>query len=244
MEDTDKKDSALTEVLNWISKHRIFTALGVLLVFLIPIISVLYIKAIFTTSFFDEIGLSPDALITYTAGFEAFLGTVVLGITANEMNKRLIKNEETHRRFERQPSIMVLSAKNNSKQTDASKFDMKFNVINVSNVSTQFKFESLSVGDKFNILKRSNPSHNGIIQMHAIGFLKPQEEHEYGFEMGNVTIQADIIYPCVLVITMINSIGELYTEIVRFSIKLISDGSVQISEYTYKIGKTGGVNVL
>lgn len=65
-------------------------------------------------SFFEQTWGAGD-LITYIAGLEAFIGTVFLGVVAlrqndkaNELNERMLINEEKHQKYERQPCIQLV----------------------------------------------------------------------------------------------------------------------------------------
>lgn len=107
----------MSEILDWINKHKLYTLLiivSIFLIFFLPIHILIYMNSVLTSSFFDEIGLSTDSLITYIAGFEAFVGTFFLGIIAlrqnekaNDLNKRMLENEEKRDIYDRTPRIKV-----------------------------------------------------------------------------------------------------------------------------------------
>jgi hypothetical protein len=92
----------------------IFITLGVILALIVPPLVVHWMfKTPAKTPFFENTW-GPGDLITYIAGFEAFAGTVFLGITAVKQNKRnidindrLLRVEETSSKFQRYPNYRV-----------------------------------------------------------------------------------------------------------------------------------------
>ncbi len=107
--------TAMKTILGWIGKHWLKTLLiiiGILLALVIPplIIHAMY-KTVARNPYYESTWSSGD-LITYVAGFEAFLGTVFLGIVAirqNDksigINSRLVDIEEKNSLLARHPNI-------------------------------------------------------------------------------------------------------------------------------------------
>ena len=104
----------MKEIIVWIVKHKVYTVLVVLLIFILPILSIIYVSSVMSSSFFSDIGISSDSLLTYVAGFEAFVGTVILGAIAVfqndrsiDINNRLTSIEEASSLFQRYPNLKV-----------------------------------------------------------------------------------------------------------------------------------------
>lgn len=104
-------------IWGWIKKHWVKTILIMVAILLALIIPPIVVHWMFKTparnSFFEQTW-GPGDLITYIAGFEAFIGTVFLGsIAVNqnkhniEINDRLLGIEEASSRFQRYPNLKV-----------------------------------------------------------------------------------------------------------------------------------------
>ncbi|PKM40978.1 MAG: hypothetical protein CVV04_00515 [Firmicutes bacterium HGW-Firmicutes-9] len=105
----------MSKILDWIKKHIWQTAMIGFSLFFLPLILVHIAYRIPAISPWFASTWQAGELITYIAGFEAFLGTVVLGLVAirqndksNELNERMLNAEEKRDLFERQPIIDVL----------------------------------------------------------------------------------------------------------------------------------------
>ena len=104
----------MKKIVAWINSHKVITVCIVLFLLVVqPFFVHLFLKIPAPSPFFERDWNAGD-LITYIAGFEAFIGTVFLGIVAvrqndkaNRINKSMVDNEEKHRVFERQPSVML-----------------------------------------------------------------------------------------------------------------------------------------
>lgn len=108
----------MSKILDWIKKHVWQTILIGFGLFFAPLFLVHVAYKIPAISPWFASTWEAGELITYIAGFEAFLGTVVLGAVAvrqndksNELNARMIKNEELHGTFERQPNLVIRNSK-------------------------------------------------------------------------------------------------------------------------------------
>ena len=104
----------MSKILVWIKKHVWQTVLIGFGLFLVPLIFVHIAYRIPAISPWFASTWEAGELITYIAGFEAFLGTVVLGLVAirqndksNELNERMLNAEEKRDLFERQPTIDI-----------------------------------------------------------------------------------------------------------------------------------------
>ena len=104
----------MSKILDWIKKHVWQTVLIGFGLFFLPLILVHVAYRIPATSPWFASTWEAGELITYIAGFEAFLGTVALGGAtvylnrkANEINTKLLDHEKKRTAFERQPEIAV-----------------------------------------------------------------------------------------------------------------------------------------
>ena len=104
----------MKKYLDWIVAHKTKTGLIVFGLFIIPLIVIHLLYKWITPHYMLQSSWSSGELITYIAGFEAFVGTIVLGIIAVrqnekviEMNERMIKREEKRDAFERQPILEI-----------------------------------------------------------------------------------------------------------------------------------------
>ena len=105
-------DFSMSKILDWIKKHVWQTILIVLGLFFLPLSLVHIAYRITAVSPWFASICGAGELITYIAGFEAFIGTVFLGIVAvrqndkaNELNELMLKREEKRDFYERQPLI-------------------------------------------------------------------------------------------------------------------------------------------
>jgi hypothetical protein len=164
----------MKKIVDWIKKHRFYTFLLICLVFILPLVSIIYIKNVISFTFLEDIGLSTDSLIAYIAGFEAFIGTVFLGVVAVYQNDRLLKIEEESSLFSHYPNFVIkrsnvevdsfghlydqdclvyscmenLSGFESQDENWESKFFIfKFLVQNLSNFNVRIKMTSLSLVD-------------------------------------------------------------------------------------------------
>ncbi|MPM49003.1 hypothetical protein SDC9_95731 [bioreactor metagenome] len=143
----------MSKVLDWIKAHKVATVFIILGAFFLPLIFVhiaYRINAI--NPWFSSTWDSGD-LITYIAGFEALVGTVILGIIAVrqnekviEMNENMIKREEKRDAFERQPfvdisdcTVILLSGDNVYNNLNGHQNTVYFNIKNFGDtVSRRF----------------------------------------------------------------------------------------------------------
>ena len=238
----------MKKIVDWINDHKKLCILIVILFFIVPIITIIYLHYVIP-SFFKSIGISADTLITYIAGFEAFIGTVYLGFVAarqsekaNDLNDRMIANAEVQHRFERQPSIMltkitceVLKPKENI---------MHFSIINASNAYTQLTTEKICFGDITTLLKNSDPKKEGVTQYAPILSLKPLEVIIISYKYQSDSLELDIDYPCTLHLRMQNSIGEVFLESISFKLKQIATNEFIVGRYSYKVSFIGNQDEL
>lgn len=104
-------------ILGWIKTHwikTIFIALGIILALTIPPVVVHWMFKTPAKNPFFEYTWGPGDLITYIAGFEAFIGTLILGIvTVNlnkksvELNRELILIEKIRSLYDRKPKLKI-----------------------------------------------------------------------------------------------------------------------------------------
>ena len=105
----------MKKIIDWIIKHKILTAVITLFLLVIqPIIVQWMFKTKAVSPFWEKTWDAGD-LLTYIAGFEAFIGTVFLGGVAihqnnqaNDLSDRILKNQELRDKFDRIPSISII----------------------------------------------------------------------------------------------------------------------------------------
>ena len=104
----------MSKILDWIKAHKAATVFIILGAFFLPLIIVHFIYKWYSGVWILASTWSSGDLITYIAGFEAFLGTVALGAAtvflnekANRTNERMLQNEEKRDLLTRQPRVMI-----------------------------------------------------------------------------------------------------------------------------------------
>lgn len=104
----------MSKILDWIKKHVWQTVLIGFGLFFLPLILVHVAYRIPAISPWFASTWEAGELITYIAGFEAFIGTVSLGCAtvylnanANKLSRSLLNLEEKRSFFERQPALHV-----------------------------------------------------------------------------------------------------------------------------------------
>lgn len=105
----------MKKIGDWINSHKLITILGALLLLVVqPIFVHWMFKTSAATPFWENTWGAGD-LLTYIAGFEAFIGTVFLGVIAvrqndkaNELNERLLRIDEKSGIFQRTPNLKVI----------------------------------------------------------------------------------------------------------------------------------------
>lgn len=106
----------MKKYLDWIIVHKVKTGFIVFGLFIFPLILIHFLYKWTTPHYLLQSSWSSGELITYIAGFEAFLGTILLGSAtvylnskANETNNNMLKNEEKRDVFDRQSSAMLVN---------------------------------------------------------------------------------------------------------------------------------------
>ena len=97
----------MKKILNWIKNHKILVAIISVLVFMLPLVVVHFLFKWYSGIWWLEAEWLAGDVLGYIAGFEALLGTVVLGLVsvyqtdeANATNDRLMEMQEEQRRFQ------------------------------------------------------------------------------------------------------------------------------------------------
>ncbi len=104
----------MKKIVDWINKHKVLTICITLFLFVVqPIVVHLMFKIPAATTFWEKTWEAGD-LLGYIAGFEAFLGTVFLGVVAvrqndkaNDLSEKLVRIQEDQGVFERQPEFFI-----------------------------------------------------------------------------------------------------------------------------------------
>lgn len=108
----------MARILDWIKNHVLLTVLIILGLFFLPLILVHVAYKITAISPWFASTWEAGEMIAYIAGFEAFIGTVFLGVVAvhqndkaNDTNSRLVDIEEKNSILERSPNLEILPQK-------------------------------------------------------------------------------------------------------------------------------------
>lgn len=110
--------NVMKKIVDWINSHKILTVcIAFLLLVVQPFFVHLILKIPAPSPFFVREWNAGD-LITYIAGFEAFIGTVFLGVVAvrqndkaNNLSERVLKIEEESGVFSRYPNLVIKRSK-------------------------------------------------------------------------------------------------------------------------------------
>ena len=105
----------MKKFVDWINSHKIITIIIALLLFVAqPVVVHFMFKPPAATPFWEKTWAAGD-LLGYIAGFEAFIGTVFLGIVAarqndkaNDLNELFLDKEEKRAKLERIPSAYLV----------------------------------------------------------------------------------------------------------------------------------------
>lgn len=211
----------------------------VILSFLLPIITVIYLNYVIS-SFFESIGISADSLITYVAGFEAFIGTVFLGVVAarqndkaNELNERLLDKEEKRDAFDRQPCLMISGGTFKAVSTRTEKYTLAFDFINASKAFVQVWIVSIIASGQCGTITPQFEKEQVNLES-VIYHFNPHEKKNIDFSFDEDALAVMKCTECELKLIMINSLGEQFSEDIRFFSKIKDDSIFSIGQVTYK----------
>lgn len=254
----------MSKILDWIKSHKALTVLIAAAVFLLPLVCVHVAYKINAASPFFVSTWDSGNLITYIAGFEAFIGTVFLGSVAvyqnrkaNDLNARMLENEERRDAFERQPCVFIDSWNTSNFLHDRMQdihnkfspeeidldglvgescfYEITLNLVNVSKTSIALGFQS------FRILCLTSPSLNrtfiGDYQSDTPSFyyLSPQQSTKIYFIFDSQTIIDFYHYLGELKLVMFNTIGEKCIENIKIPMKKTSGQSLWLDIGKYSV---------
>lgn len=243
----------MKKIVDWINSHKVITVCIVLFLLVVqPFFVHLFLKLPAPSPFLERDWSAGD-LLTYIAGFEAFIGTVFLGIVAvrqndkaNEMNNRMLENVEIRDAFERQPYLMInnwdiqsankdgeiyievnpFAPRNSRKEVYAIDNDTYQVIIELVNISKVFL--SMIV-EKMDIVFLSSPFQNLLYDRDYYDKCKSVFNIASGdFESICFLIDKEGLFSfgpklCTLTIKLLNSLGETYIETITFMIEVDSD---------------------
>lgn len=255
----------MSKILDWIKKHVWQTILIGLAAFFVPLILVHVAYRISAVSPWFASTWEAGELITYIAGFEAFIGTVFLGSVAAKQNEiainlseKQIKVQESQGLFERQPelsivpqtkqverlsdlllmnvcvfaSIPFLEKRHDGYFDNETLYIFQFALQNKSDFKVITTLTSLEVSnhkDSFILEFRNSP---WCFVKYPIHIEKGAEENIAFVLKPSEINKKDVSGKMVL--NLENSISEMYSLIIYFSIVNIS-GSLQVSVFNQKI---------
>jgi hypothetical protein len=208
---------SLSKIVGWIKKHKKLTVLSVGFIFIFPIVIIIYLNLVLSPSFFSSIGISTDSLISYIAGFEAFIGTVFLGVVAvrqNDkaisLNERMMQIEEKRDLLERQPSVMisnwlvdyVCNKDIESEEYDARIYKGIFDAMNADDDKSKYRFLQVTL----NLINSSRTN----IEFSIIGLYVVCKGSELHLKYSNYSLNAkqDFFHLCPNAMTSVTFLIE------------------------------------
>lgn len=230
----------MKKYLDWIIAHKVKTCFIVFGLFIIPLIVIHLLYKWITPNYMLQSSWSSGELITYIAGFEAFLGTVFLGVVAVrqndkviEMNEKMIKQEERRDAFERQPCIMISGGKFKPDKSQGFDYILSFDFVNVSKAFAQIWILDLRASGLRGTLTPKH-SDNGAINHDApVYYFSPSEIKEITFGLDEKAFKTLSNTSCEFKLYMVNSLGEKFSEDIKFSSSVKDSSSFTISVASY-----------
>ena len=240
----------ISDILDWIKKHVWQTILIGFGLFFLPLFIVHIAYRIPAISPWFASTWEAGELITYIAGFEAFVGTVILGVVAarqndkaNDLNELMLKNDERRAAFERQPCIRIqyCNFKQNDKRDMFHRFEKPYfphkaqieqdvpenpiyhMIIQLINVS---KSHATILLQSFNIIDLNEPDHN--LTYDEVSFSQAKSDFNLAsnqtvslcFSIDKNRLFSRCPKLCHLNLRLFNSIGEVCNEQLTFLIEL------------------------
>lgn len=244
-ETNETNEISTKKITDWIRSHKLVSILILIGIFFIPLIAIEFLVDVFFKQISTESNWNVSSLVSYIAGFEALLGTVVLGIATIYLNSKAIKidetmleNEQKRDKFERQPCVMLLdwglcsdrfeSFTNMGYSLHSCEgfvsppseavvvFWLKF--VNATKYYTELRFQNMEL-DKDNVQYSSLNFHGSVHNPQSnTTILAPAETTILRFIINkgqSAFLHGETFHLHLLVI---NSIGEKYIETVTFTI--------------------------
>lgn len=238
----------LSRLLSWVKEHKWQTGLIGFGLFLLPLLIVHWLYKWITPFYILQSDWDSGDLITYVAGFEAFIGTVFLGIVtahqndkANETNSNMLDNEIKRDKFDRRPYIHInswcilpvnldddsvlqfdtLPLRNSKHQLcaiDENTYEIVLDFINVSR-----SYCSMIV-QKLDMIYLDKPEFNTYFDRdfgdmcNSLFVIAPSQTISISFPMDKYGLFGSHDKLCHLWLKMINSIGEEFRETITFAI--------------------------
>lgn len=165
----------MKKILNWIKTHKTLVAIITVLVFALPLVVVHFLfKWHSGIPWLEAEWLAGDVL-GYIAGFEALLGTIILGLVsvhqtdeANATNDRLMEMQEEQRRFQIKEKAspvditpIILDDKRNYYVVNDDDFADEFDVVNQ-------KYKYFFFMDAAGVVRKNAKLFNMVIELENI----------------------------------------------------------------------------
>lgn len=259
----------MSTVWNWIKQHRLKTlliTLGILLALITPpfIVHAMY-KTVARNPYFESTWSSGD-LITYIAGFEAFIGTVFLGVVAvrqndkaNKLNEHMLLNEEKRDEFERQSSVMLINHdlyNGLTKDFDASPIGVfqcecisfphypeKACILSLTLINSSKTFMLVKVLSIDSFLDKDKPSAfhctTRMVQYQTKSLIDIAPGKECKIHFATTIVEYEKFGSAILNLNLqlINSVGECRNERISFSLVKLHDNVLSIRTIRYHFEK-------
>jgi len=187
----------MKKYLDWIVTHKVKTGLIVFGLFIIPLIAIHFLYKWITPHYILQSSWSSGDLIMYIAGFEAFLGTVFLGVVAVrqndkaiDLNERMTQIEEKRDLLERQPSVMIsnwLIDYVDYKDIESEEYDARiykgiFDAMNADEDKSKYRFLQVTL----NLINSSRTN----IEFRIIGLYVVGKGAEFHLKYSNYSLNA------------------------------------------------------
>lgn len=259
----------MKKYVDWILAHKVKAGLIILGLFLFPLLAIHFLYKWQTTHYLLQSSWSSGELITYIAGFEAFIGTVFLGIIAsrqnekaNDLNKRMLENEEKRDVFNRQSSIVVInhemyagllnsfaSSKNGVFQCYGVPYSkipdeeciLSLTLLNTSKSFTIVKVLALESYKHDNIPSAFHCIANCVVyQKTSLISIAPSKECKIHFATTKEEYELFSSAILTLRLQLTNSVGETRVEKISFSLVKLHDDILSVNTFTYSFESVDG----
>jgi hypothetical protein len=258
-------DGMMLKIFQWIGKHK-FLSLMIILFILVfqPFAVHLFLKIYAPTPFFERAWDAGD-LITYIAGFEAFIGTVALGLAtivmnnkANKLSQDSLERDKKRDEHERQPFLALVGSevfpvlKGENELSSFPRFEPHSMILEYDNdkdkVYGVFLYlknvsKTFAMVDMNNMHTNSFDQQNEQFDFYRISnhdtqtFLNvlPEKEIKLGFLFEKESLFSHRYLMCTLRLDLFNTVGEKYTEIISFHIESNPQRHIRVEVAKYLI---------
>ncbi len=252
----------VSKILTWIKKNKPLVALIGLGVYFLPIVLIHIAYRTPASNPWFVSNWDAGDLLSYSAGFLTFIGSVILGIAVVYQNKELIKanayiiaNQIDRDEFERRSSLMLFNHKSYEKLStelntdcntvlccDATTIEAHtqvFRILELSFINASRSVSIVEIGNFCCIDNNNNPLIYNCCMASEDNRNKnyvpvmPSCELKLLYIVDTAKHDAFVFGKCTLSFNLTNSVGESCHEEISFNIKKREDGHMDISNINY-----------